>query len=133
MAKIALEVKAISKRFGGVLALNQVEVSILENSRHVIIGPNGSGKSTLINVLSGVYTPEGGEVFFLGERITGLPSYRITAKGIARTFQNIRPFRGMSVGKTLPSVCTAVHITDCLKRSRTSGGNRWSGKRSTPR
>ena len=101
MASIALEVKAISKRFGGVLALNQVDVSIAENSRHVIIGPNGSGKSTLINVLSGVHTPDDGEVFFLGERITGLPAYRITGKGIARTFQNIRPFRGMSVWENI--------------------------------
>ncbi len=101
MAKVTLEVKAITKRFGGVLALSQVDVSIRENSRHVIIGPNGSGKSTLINVLSGVYTPEGGEVFFLGEKITGLAPYRITAKGIARTFQNIRPFRGMSVWENI--------------------------------
>ena len=121
MAKVTLEVKAISKRFGGVLALNQVDVSILENSRHVIIGPNGSGKSTLINVLSGVYTPEGGDVFFLGEKITGLPPYRITAKGIARTFQNIRLFGSLSV---FDNVRAAVQlhrphgIRDALWRGR---------------
>jgi branched-chain amino acid transport system ATP-binding protein len=84
-----------------VLALNRVNVSIQAGSRHVIIGPNGSGKSTLINVLSGVYSPEAGDVFFQGERITGLRSYRITAKGMARTFQNMRPFRGMTVWENI--------------------------------
>jgi len=96
-----LEVQSVSKRFGGVVALNNVSLAITAGSRHVIIGPNGSGKSTFINVLSGVYAPDQGEVFFNGEKITGLRPYLITAKGIARTFQNIRPIKGMSVWENI--------------------------------
>jgi ABC-type branched-subunit amino acid transport system ATPase component len=107
-----LEVQSVSKRFGGVTALNNVDLNILAGSRHVIIGPNGSGKSTFINVLSGVYNPDQGDVYFQGEKITGLPPYLITAKGIARTFQNIRPFRGMTVWE---NVALGLHC-------RTRGG-----------
>ena len=101
-----LEARAVSKRFGGVVALDTVSLSIEAGSRHVIIGPNGSGKSTLINVFSGVYAPEQGEVFFQGEKITGLPAYAVTAKGIARTFQNVRPFTSMTVWE---NIAVGVH------------------------
>jgi len=101
-----LEIRAVSKHFGGVLALDAVSLNIAAGSRHVIIGPNGSGKSTLINVLSGVYAPDKGEVLFQGQKITGLPAYLITAKGIARTFQSIRPFKGMTVWE---NIAVGVH------------------------
>lgn len=62
-----------------------------------MIGPNGSGKSTFINVITGIYEPDGGDVLFNGESISGLPPYKITEKGITRTFQNLRVFSNISV------------------------------------
>jgi len=87
----------ISKRFGGVNALRSVDISFDARAITGIIGPNGSGKTTLFNVISGIYPPTSGKVVFEDEEITQLPPHRVTIKGIARTFQNIRLFWNLTV------------------------------------
>ncbi len=92
-----LELNNLTIRFGGLTAVDQVDMSIEEGSINALIGPNGAGKSTIFNIVSGIYQPTEGKVFFKGEDITGLKPHVITAKGIARTFQNIRLFANMTV------------------------------------
>src|SRR5882724_9441903 len=93
-----LEVKNLSKRFGGFTAVSRIDLAVRPGEVRGIIGPNGSGKSTLFNLISGVYRPEpGGSVRFDGEDITGKESHEIARRGIARTFQMLRIFQGMSV------------------------------------
>lgn len=93
-----LEVTSLSKRFGGMKALSKVDLSVRKGAIHGIIGPNGSGKSTLFNMISGVYPPDpGAKIVFDGQEITGLASHEIARRGVARTFQLLRIFSGMSV------------------------------------
>jgi branched-chain amino acid transport system ATP-binding protein len=92
-----LKAEGISKNFGGVRAVSEVSLSVKESQIMGIIGPNGSGKSTFFNILTGVYHPTDGRFFFKEQNITNWPPHRITQVGIARTFQNIRLFRNMSV------------------------------------
>ncbi len=92
-----LEVGGLAKHFGGIRALDGVDFRLERGELVGIIGPNGSGKTTLFNVITGIYRPDRGEVSMEGERIAGLPPHRITRLGIARTFQNIRLFRELTV------------------------------------
>lgn len=92
-----LEVKNLSIRFGGLMAVNEFNLEIGEQELYGLIGPNGAGKTTVFNMLTGVYTPTGGSITFDGERIDGIKPYHITAKHIARTFQNIRLFSNLTV------------------------------------
>ncbi len=92
-----LEVKNLTKSFGGVVAVNDTSFSIKEKEIYGIIGPNGAGKTTLFNVITGNYEATSGDVAFLQKSILGLKPHRIVRKGIARTFQNIRLFKSMSV------------------------------------
>jgi len=92
-----LEVRQITKRFGGLVAVNQVDFDLEAGHIASIIGPNGAGKTTLFNVLTGIYRPEAGEVHFKGTPLVGLRPDQITALGICRTFQNIRLFATMTV------------------------------------
>jgi len=93
-----LEVKNLTKRFGGFTAVSRVDLTIREGEVRGIIGPNGSGKSTLFNLISGVYKPEpGASVVFAGQNITGREAHEIARLGVARTFQMLRIFQGMSV------------------------------------
>jgi len=93
-----LEVKNLTKRFGGFTAISKVNLTVAQGEVRGIIGPNGSGKSTLFNLISGVYKPEpGGTVTFDGKDITNKESHEIARLGIARTFQMLRIFQGMSV------------------------------------
>ncbi|MEM0002626.1 MAG: ABC transporter ATP-binding protein [Thermoproteota archaeon] len=96
-----LRVENISKRFGGVVALDNVTLSIREGSVTGLIGPNGSGKTTLFNVVSGFYPPDSGEVYFMGNRITGLNPNEIYNLGLVRTFQNPRLFPKLTVLENL--------------------------------
>ena len=91
-----LEALAVTKLFGGVAALDHVDLSIKEGEILGLIGPNGAGKTTFFNVLTGLYKPEEGEILFQGQRIHGLRPHQIAALGIARTFQNIRLFPNMT-------------------------------------
>jgi ABC-type branched-subunit amino acid transport system ATPase component len=94
---VILTTKDLTKRFGGLVALQNVSLEVPEGKIHAVIGPNGSGKSTLLNVLCGIYQPTSGEILFGGENTTGFPPYRMAEKGVARTFQNIRLFESMTV------------------------------------
>ncbi|MBI3935596.1 MAG: ABC transporter ATP-binding protein [Betaproteobacteria bacterium] len=91
-----LAARSISKRFGGLAALNGVSLAIERREIFGLIGPNGAGKTTLFNVLTGIYPPDAGEFFFEGKCLNGLKPYRVAAEGVARTFQNIRLFANMT-------------------------------------
>src|SRR3982074_999636 len=91
-----LEALAVTKLFGGVAALDHINLTIKEGEILGLIGPNGAGKTTFFNVLTGLYQPEKGEILFKGQRIHGLTAHEIAAHGIARPFQNIRLFPNMT-------------------------------------
>jgi branched-chain amino acid transport system ATP-binding protein len=93
-------------RFGGLVAVNELDLSVRQGEIFGLIGPNGAGKTTIFNLLTGVYAPTSGELYFQGQRIDGLKPYEISRRGISRTFQNIRLFPSMSV---LQNVMTACH------------------------
>src|SRR3979490_542445 len=93
-----LEVKTLTKRFGGFAAVSRADLAVSQGEVRGIIGPNGSGKSTLFNLISGVYKRQAGaNVVVGGQDITGKESHEIARLGIARTFQMLRIFQGMSV------------------------------------
>ena len=96
-----LRIAALTKRFGGFTALDNVSVDIRPGERFGLIGPNGSGKTTLINCISGAFRTEAGTVVFGGEDITPLPPHIRTRRGIARSFQIPRPFKSMTVAENL--------------------------------
>ncbi|HTS84239.1 MAG TPA: ABC transporter ATP-binding protein [Usitatibacter sp.] len=92
-----LAVEGISLSFGGVKALNEVSFDVREHEIRAIIGPNGAGKSSMLNVINGVYRPQQGRVTFMGETHSHMEPHRAAARGIARTFQGLALFKGMSV------------------------------------
>jgi branched-chain amino acid transport system ATP-binding protein len=92
-----LQGKNITKRFAGLVAVNSVDFSLEREEILGLIGPNGAGKTTLVNMISGVYPPSVGDIFFKGEKITGNKPYRIGRMGVSRTFQIVKPFPGMTV------------------------------------
>ncbi len=101
-----LDTRDVTKQFGGLVAVNQVSMTVKKNEIVGIIGPNGAGKTSFINALTGIYKPSSGQVFFQGKDITGLPAYKIAKHGIARTFQNLRIFSNISV---LENVLIGAH------------------------
>ncbi len=92
-----LEVRGATKRFRGLVAVDAVSLSVAEGEIFAVIGPNGAGKTTLFNIIAGVYRPDSGSVAFAGRDVTGLSPEAICAAGLARTFQIVRPFPGLSV------------------------------------
>ncbi|SEO16101.1 amino acid/amide ABC transporter ATP-binding protein 1, HAAT family [Salinihabitans flavidus] len=102
-----LEVKDVGKRFGGLQALGDVNLSVAENSCHAIIGPNGAGKSTLLNVLVGKLTPDTGSVMFDGQSVLGLSAHKINQMGISRVFQTPEIFGALSVLENMMIPCFA--------------------------
>ncbi len=92
-----LDVRGLSKHFGGIRAVEEVTFRIDRGSIISMIGPNGAGKSTFINVVSGLYEPDGGEVYFQGDDIAGLPAHEVATKGLGRTFQLEELFGSLSV------------------------------------
>ncbi len=92
-----LQVQGVSKIFGGLQALNNVTFDLPEGQIMGLIGPNGAGKTTLFNVINGVYTPEKGRIIFMGKDITGLPTYRLAHRGMARTHQIVKPLNELTV------------------------------------
>lgn len=92
-----LEVKNLTKNFGGLTAVGDVNIELGESELVGLIGPNGAGKTTLFNLLTGVYEPSEGTVSLGGELLNGLPTYKIAAAGLSRTFQNIRLFKNLTV------------------------------------
>ncbi|MCK5352599.1 ABC transporter ATP-binding protein [bacterium] len=103
---IILNIVGLSKDFGGVKALRELDLEVQERLIQAVIGPNGAGKTTLFNVISGVIAPTGGSVFFKGEEITDFPTHRIAQRGLTRTFQNLQLFADMTV---LENVMVGMH------------------------
>lgn len=100
-----LELKGVSKAFGGIMACRDVSFVTKQGQIMGLIGPNGAGKTTMFNLITGVYAPTGGSILFQGQELAGMGPDRVVRRGIARTFQNIRLFRNLSV---LDNVCIAV-------------------------
>jgi branched-chain amino acid transport system ATP-binding protein len=92
-----LELKGVTKRFGGVAALNGVTASVTKGEILGVIGPNGAGKTTLLNCVSGVYKPDAGDISYQGQSIKGIRPHRVARLGIGRTFQIVKPFGSMTV------------------------------------
>ncbi len=92
-----LKVKNVTKQFGGVTAIKDVNFQVKQNEIFALVGPNGAGKTTLFNIITGAFPPTKGNVYFKDEEITGLKPTKIVERGIARTFQNIRLFSSLSV------------------------------------
>ncbi len=97
MSKTLLEVKELTINFGGLIAVNNLDMIVNTGVTIGLIGPNGAGKTSAFNLISGVYKPTNGKVIFDGEDITGLPPYEVNRKGIGRTFQVVKPFGSMTV------------------------------------
>ena len=114
-SELLVRARGVTKRFGGLLAVNKVDFDIPRGSIVSLIGPNGAGKTTFFNMITGFYTPTGGEIVFDGKAVArqrgnsvkSLPPHRVTALGIGRTFQNIRLFSTMSV---LDNVLVGLHV-----------------------
>ena len=102
-----LEVQGVTKRFGGLVAVNQVSLEVNEGAVFSVIGPNGAGKTTLFHLLTGIYTPDEGRILFLGQDITGSTPDKAAKLGIGRTFQNIRLSGAMTV---LENILVGRHI-----------------------
>jgi branched-chain amino acid transport system ATP-binding protein len=101
-----LEAIRVRKEFGGLIAVNDVDFVIPRGNIVSLIGPNGAGKTTFFNTITGVYKPTAGAVYFEGQAIAGMPPHKVTALGMARTFQNIRLFHNMTA---LENVLVAMH------------------------
>ena len=97
IGSVMMEMKNITLRFGGVVAIKDISFDVREGEIRAIIGPNGAGKSSMLNVISGFYHPQEGEVWYKGARRPEMKPFEVARQGIARTFQNIALFEGMSV------------------------------------
>ena len=102
-----LQVRGLTKRFGGLAAVNEVDFDVREGGISGLIGPNGAGKTTIFNLITGVYKVSSGTVFFGGGDITDLEPHRIAGLGVTRTFQNIRLFKNLSVFENVLTACHA--------------------------
>ena len=119
-AVLLLELEKLTVRFGGLTALADVDLRVEPGALLALIGPNGAGKTTVFNVITGVYPPSAGHVRLLGREISGLAPHAIARRGVARTFQNIRLFRGMSA---------LDNVRAALAGPRRSGlGDVWRGR-----
>ncbi len=129
MSETILQAKGVTKRFGGLTAVEGFALELRKGDLQGLIGPNGAGKTTVFNLLTGVYTPDEGEIRLGGARINGLRPFRINSLGLARTFQNIRLFGEMSV---LDNVKLARHVrvrhTMLASVLRTAGSRREEGE-----
>jgi branched-chain amino acid transport system ATP-binding protein len=106
MTEPLLETRLLRKEFGGLVAVDDVDLAIERGTVASLIGPNGAGKTTFFNMLTGVYKPTGGRVVLDGEDVTGKPPHAFTQRGIGRTFQNIRLFQNMTA---LENVLVGMH------------------------
>jgi branched-chain amino acid transport system ATP-binding protein len=111
MVSALLEINQVCKAFGGLQALNNVSLTIAPGETIGLIGPNGSGKSTLFNVITGTFPPSSGTIHFQGEAITHLPAHEVSRRGIARTFQAVRPFMNLTVLQNVAIGCLYGHST----------------------
>ena len=102
-----LEVKRLTLKFGGITALNEIDLSVSTGELVAIIGPNGAGKTSLLNCITGYYNAQEGQIFFNGDEVTNLSTHHLTKIGIGRTYQNIELFPGMTV---LSNMLLARHV-----------------------
>jgi branched-chain amino acid transport system permease protein len=119
-----LAIDGVSKSFGGLRAVSNVSFSVARGQLVAVIGPNGAGKTTLFNLITGVYPVTAGVIRFAGRELQGLPPHEVTALGVARTYQNIRLFRGMSVldNVLVGAHCrTAAGVFDAMLHTRRAG------------
>ena len=101
-----LRVERLTKRFGGLVAVNNVSFTVAKGSVMAIVGPNGAGKTTTFNLITGIDPPDAGDVWFSGTRVTGFAPHRLAAIGMGRTFQNIRLFRHLNALENVMIGCT---------------------------
>lgn len=120
--KPLLELDQVTVQFGGLKAVSEVSFNVCERELVGLIGPNGAGKTTIFNLITGVYTPTRGRITFEGKSVSGKKPYQITARGIARTFQNIRLFPSMSVFDNVRCACN-MHLTHGISHAL------WRGKK----
>jgi branched-chain amino acid transport system ATP-binding protein len=102
-----LQTNQLTKRFGGLVAVDRFDLDVAEGSIHSIIGPNGAGKTTVFNCIMEFYKPDGGEIYFAGDRIDGVTPDRVAAAGINRTYQNIRLFRNLTA---IENILVGMHL-----------------------
>ncbi len=107
MSEILLQTRRVSKNFGGVVAIHNVDLTVRAGEITALIGPNGAGKTTMFNLISGTHAIDRGEILLAGQRISGLPAHRIAALGVVRTFQNLQIFGNMTV---LENVLTGCYL-----------------------
>jgi branched-chain amino acid transport system ATP-binding protein len=125
-----LETKNVTMQFGGLMAVDHFSITVGDNEIVGLIGPNGAGKTTAFNMITGVYTPTAGTVFFDDKKISGKKPYKITERGLARTFQNIRLFHELSVIENImvaatvldkPTLVSSVlHLPHYMRREKKS-------------
>lgn len=113
MAKL-LEAQGITKKFGGLVALNDLSFHVEEGEVLGLIGPNGSGKTTVFNIIMGDFSPDSGKILFKGEDITNLPTHQRVRMGIARTYQVPRPFKEMTIFEDIRISTVSPSIIGCL-------------------
>lgn len=101
-----LKLENVTIRFGGLVAVDKVNLEVRKGNIMALIGPNGAGKSTMFNLITGIYTPTEGKISFMGESISGKPAFKIAGSGVGRTFQNIRLFTQLTV---LENVLIGAH------------------------
>jgi branched-chain amino acid transport system ATP-binding protein len=124
MANRLLELKGLSKAFGGLACVDELDLHVDEDEIVSLIGPNGAGKTTVFNLVTGVYAPDDGEIVFEGANIAGLAPHTITKRGIARTFQTLRLFLNMTVKENVMAAAyghtrsTAIEAVLRLPRAR---------------
>jgi len=106
-----LVLENLSKDFGGLRAVDEIDLTVEPGERRALIGPNGAGKTTLFNLVSGVYPASGGRILYFEKDITGLPSYRRAALGIARTYQITNLFPNLTVSENILMACQALERT----------------------
>jgi branched-chain amino acid transport system ATP-binding protein len=123
--KLLLELAGVSMSFGGLVVIDNLDLVVNENEVVSVIGPNGAGKTTLFNLITGIYSPDAGEIRLDGENLVGLPPHKIAQRGAARTFQTLRLFLNMSVienvmasqyGQTKVGVARAIFRTPAMRR-----------------
>ena len=111
----------ISKRFGGLQAVNNVDLTVKKNEIIGLVGPNGSGKSTLLNLISGVYKPDTGKILLAGEDISAYPSYKICSKGITKTSQSVQSFPDMTA---IENVLTSLLFANRTPKEASASNDR---------
>jgi branched-chain amino acid transport system ATP-binding protein len=107
MSNQLLAVEGVSKRFGGLQAVREASLTIEAGRITAVIGPNGAGKTTLFALISGFQTPSGGRIVYNGNDVTGMPAHRLARQGMARTFQIVQPFAGLTV---LENIAVGAHL-----------------------